>query len=106
MEFLGHVQYEQEVYLFCGKVQWQLWIYRAETKQNRTGVNNMVRGMVNKEDAPELECITFARCGWIENRWWPSWASMSVLVVVESVPRWQALSDGDQMLHGSADMGA
>lgn len=77
-----------------------------EQKQNRTGVNNMVRGMVNKEDAPELECITFARCGWIENRWWPSWASMSVLVVVESVPRWQALSDGDQMLHGSADMGA
>jgi hypothetical protein len=65
-----------------------------EQKQNRTGVNNMVCKMVvNEEDAPELECITFAKCGGIESRWWPSysWASMSVPVVVESVPRWQAL---------------
>lgn len=47
--------------------------------------------VVNKEDAPELECIKFAKCGGIESRWWPncSWACMSVLV--ESVPRWQAL---------------
>jgi len=76
-----------------------------EQKQNRTGVNNMVcRMVVNKEDAPELECITLARCGWIECRWWPSWASMSVLVVVESVPRWQALGDGDRRFDGPEDM--
>lgn len=39
-----------------------------EQEQNRTGVNNMVCRMVNKEGAPELERITFARRGWIESR--------------------------------------